>query len=192
MSWKSTAKYQRLMVKEFDLGPVADVWVVVDMQRRFHVTHSTPDRAVPEDGERHYLNSTVEYAASAAASAASFLLERGRSVGLLTWTDREQLVLPDRGARQLWKLLEILALVQACDAPPLRDLLLTHQSYFAGNHSLVVVTPDTSGSWRVGLEVAAGKVLPATAIYIDAISFDPRLPRLLPQVRERGGRFTSY
>ncbi|MDQ3856679.1 MAG: hypothetical protein M3281_09850 [Chloroflexota bacterium] len=77
-------------------------------------------------------------------------------------------------------------------AAALRDLLLTHQSYFAGNHSLVVVTPDTSGSWRVGLEVAAGKVLPATAIYIDAISFDPRLPRLLPQVRERGGRFTSY
>ena len=192
VSWKTTARHGKLMVKEFELDPVADVWLVLDLDQRRHVIQSTPDRTIAPEGERHYLNSSVEYAVTVAASVASQLLHNGRSVGLLTGSNGRQMILPDRGVRQTWKILEALAVAQLRDTDGLRELLLTHQSFFGGNQSVVVVTPDTSGSWRAGLEVSNGRTLPATAIYVDAVSFDPRLPRLLPQDRDRSGRFASF
>lgn len=192
VSWKATARQGKLMVKEFDLDPIADVWIVLDLNRKLHVEKPTADRAVRPDARRFYLNSSLEYAVTAAASVAASMLERGRSVGLITWSHERQILLPDRGSRQLWKILEILAVAQLDDTPSLRELLVTHQTFFAGNHTLVVITPDTSGSWRAGLDVAGGRSVPATAIYVDALSFDPRLPRRAPEHDERRGRLRTF
>ena len=192
MSWKATARQGQLMVKEFELDPVADVWIVLDLDRRLHVESASRDRTIPADPSRHYLNSTVEYAVTCAASIASSMLERGRSVGLVTWSGDRQMVPPDQGARQLWKLLEVLAVAEPSATPPLREVLVAHQSFFAGNHSLLVITPDTSGSWLSALGTTARQAVPVTAVYIDALSFDPRLPRLLPVQDGRRIRFQSY
>lgn len=194
VSWKATARQGQLMVKEFELDPVADVWIVLDLEGRLHAATVTGDRRVPEDGARRYLNSSVEYAVTTAASIASSMLEKGRSVGLITWSAKQrQVVSPERGARQFGKILEVLAVADAGDAPPLQEVLIAHRSFFAGNHSLLVITPDTSGRWRAGLSVVAGRSTPVTAIYVDGISFDPRLPRILPLPEQRrGSKFRSY
>lgn len=192
VSWKTTARLQKLMVKEFDLDPIADVWIVLDLNRKLHVSQATSDRRVPSDAQRQYLNSTLEYSVTAAASVASVLLDRGRSVGLLTHSGERQVVLPDRGTRQLWKILELLADVEISDTPPLRELLVTHQAFFAGNHTLVVITPDTSGQWRLGLEVSGGRAVPVTAVYVDPLSFDPRLRRVQAEGDSRRGRLYAY
>ncbi len=189
VSWKATARQSKLMVKEFELDPVADVWIVLDLQRRLHALRATGDRAVPPDGDRLYLNSSLEYAVTTAASVSASMLEKGRTVGLIAWSDERQLIVPDRGSRQLWRILELLAVAEATNTPPLQEVLVAHQGYFTGNHSLLVITPDTSGAWRAGLNVASGRSLPVTAIYVDAPSFDPRMPRLLPTLDERRGRF---
>lgn len=192
VSWKATARQQKLMVKEFELDPVADVWMVLDLDRKLHVLAANADRRQPPDPQRMYLNSTLEYAVTAAASVASTLLEKGRSVGLITWSGGGQVLPPDRGSRQLWKLLEVLAVAQPTETPPLREVLLAHQSEYAGNIALVVVSPNLSGDWRASLEIRTGRTVPATAIYVDALSFDPRLPRLLPIPGQPGSRFYSY
>lgn len=192
VSWKATARHQKMMVKEFELDPVADVWIVLDLHRRLHVEEAARDRRVSEDPERPYLNSTVEYAVTAAASVASALLDRGRSVGIIAGSHGHLVVPPDRGARQLWKILEILAVVQPDEPQPLRDVLAAYQTFFAGNHSLLVLTPDTSGAWRSSLEVARGRTLPVTAVYIDALSFDSRMPRLFPLQAASRSRMVVY
>ncbi len=192
VSWKATARNQKLMVKEFELDPVADVWIVLDLDHRLHTERAALDRELPADPERQYLNSTVEYAVATAASVASWMLEKDRSVGLIAWGQEKQIVPPDRGARQLWKILELLAVVEPAHAPPLREVLLSYQSFFAGNHSLFIITPDTSGSWHPALDLTGGRTLPVTAMYIDALSFDNRMPRLLPQQDHRRARFYSY
>jgi uncharacterized protein (DUF58 family) len=192
VSWKATARHQKLMVKEFELDPVADVWIVLDLDRRLHTERASADRELPPDPERQYLNSTVEYAVTAAASVASWMLDKDRSVGLIAWGQEKQIVPPDRGARQLWKILEVLAVVEPADAPPLREVLVSYHSFFSGNHSLFVITPDTSGAWHPALDLAGGRSLPVTAVHIDALSFDSRMPRLLPRQDHRRARFYSY
>ncbi|MBA2363130.1 MAG: DUF58 domain-containing protein [Chloroflexia bacterium] len=192
VSWKATARHQKMMVKEFELDPVADVWIILDLNRRLHTEEASRDRQVPADPERRYLNSSVEYAVTAAASVASSMLDRGRSVGLLAWSTEKLVVPPDRGARQLWKILEALAVVEPTQAPPLREVLVSYQSFFTGNHSLLLITPDTSGSWQAALDIAGGRSLPVTALYVDATSFDSRMPRLMPQQRQQRSRIHSY
>jgi uncharacterized protein (DUF58 family) len=192
VSWKATARHNQLMVKEFDLDPVADAWIVLDLDRRLHATSATPDRAFGPDPAHRYLNSTVEYAVTCAASIASSLLERGRSVGLLTWSGHGQVIPPEQGPEQLWRILEALAVAEPNNTPPLREVLATHQAHFAGNHSLVVITPDTSGAWEAGLGAGRGRAVPVTPVYIQALSFDPRLPRLLPQNRHLPRTLPAY
>lgn len=191
VSWKATARQQKLMVKEFELDPVADVWIILDLNRRLHTEVASRDRQVPDDPERRYLNSSVEYSVTAAASVAASMLDRGRSVGLLAWSTEKLVVPPDRGARQLWKILEALAVVEPSQAPPLQEVLVSYQSFFTGNHSLLVITPDTSGGWQAALDIAGGRSLPVTALYVDATSFDSRMPRLLPQQRYQRSRIYS-
>ncbi len=191
VSWKATARQQKLMVKEFELDPVADVWIILDLNRRLHTEVASRDRQVPDDPERRYLNSSVEYSVTAAASVAASMLDRGRSVGLLAWSTEKLVVPPDRGARQLWKILEALAVVEPSQAPPLQEVLVSYQSFFTGNHSLLVITPDTSGGWQATLDIAGGRSLPVTALYVDATSFDSRMPRLLPQQRYQRSRIYS-
>jgi uncharacterized protein (DUF58 family) len=191
VSWKATARQQKLMVKEFELDPVADVWIILDLNRRLHTTVASRDRQVTDDPERRYLNSSVEYSVTVAASVAASMLDRGRSVGLLAWSTEKLVVPPDRGSRQLWKILEALAVVEPTQAPPLQEVLVSYQSFFTGNHSLLVITPDTSGGWQAALDIAGGRSLPVTALYVDATSFDSRMPRLLPQQRYQRTRAYS-
>lgn len=191
--WKATARHQKLMVKEFDFDPAADVWLVLDLDRKFHIVEAQPDCAVPPPAGAYYMNSTVEYAVTVAASIGAAMLGRGRSVGLLiNSTAATQAIPPDRGSRQLWKMLEQLAVAAPSGSRPLQEALTSHQSFFLGNQALLVVTPDTSGRWMAALESASGRRMPVTAVMIDSTSFDRRALRPLPLSSDVRGDFVSY
>ncbi|MDP9352681.1 MAG: DUF58 domain-containing protein [Chloroflexota bacterium] len=192
VSWRATARHQKLMVKEFELDPVADVWIVLDLDGRLHSDGGSRDRQVPPDPARPYLNSSVEYAVTIAASVAASMLDKGRSVGLITSSREAGVTAPDRGARQLWKILEVLAVVEAGRTSALQETLLSYQSFFTGNHALLVITPDVSGGWRRALDSAGGRTKPVTAIFIDALTFDSRMPRLLPSRDSSRSRLYSF
>src|SRR5439155_21655556 len=92
--WATTPQLRYLMVKEFELDPFSDVWVILDLDRQAH-HGSGPD-------------STEEYSVTVAASLARHFLMQNRSVGLLA---QKEVLPPDRGIRQLTKVLELLAVV---------------------------------------------------------------------------------
>jgi uncharacterized protein (DUF58 family) len=85
--WRSTARLSQLMVKEFELDPTAEVYLVLDMQERVQQILA-PTRAGRGDrplNEQRIAESTEEYGVQTAASIARHLLEQNRMLGLISW-----------------------------------------------------------------------------------------------------------
>jgi len=152
--WPTTARTSRLMVREFELDPTADVWIVLDLNADVHAGTG--------------LESTEEYAVTAAASLARHLLDQGRAVGLVSQTA----TLPaDRGPRQVERILEVLALVRGSSPLPLSALLAAETSRFARSSTLIIVTPSTAESWARFCQALGGRGVRTTAVLIEAATF---------------------
>lgn len=155
--WPSTAKWQKLMVKEFELDPFSDMWILLDMEAKHH--HGLGDE------------SSEEYAVKAAASLANRFLQQNRSVGLAVYGPHRQLVTPDRGTRQIWKLLEELAITKASGRLALAELMTAEATRFGRNTTLVLITPSTSEDWIGALREVTRTGTRAVAVVVDAASF---------------------
>jgi uncharacterized protein (DUF58 family) len=152
--WPTTARTSRLMVREFELDPTADIWIVLDLNADAHAGSG--------------LESTEEYAVTATASLARHLLDQGRAVGLVSQTA----TLPaDRGPRQAERILEVLALVRAGSTLTLSALLSAETSRFARSSTLIVVTPSTAEGWARFCQALKGRGVRTTAVLIEASTF---------------------
>ncbi len=172
ISWTTSARLGRLMVKEFDLDPTADLWIVLDMERLHHrvatVTEG-PERvaraAVP------WLDSTEEYAVAIAASLARRALDDGRSVGLVASANRTTVINPDRSERQVRRVLEHLATVHADGVRPLHEVLTGESFRFRRQSALVVVTPSPNEGWTHVLAGISSRRVPCGAIAVEGSTF---------------------
>lgn len=158
--WRSTARLGRLIVKEVEHEPTADVWLALDL-----------DAAVQAGAG---LASTEEYAVTTAASIARRFLEAGRAVGLAISADRHLLLQPDRGERQLERVLEELALVRAEGTVPFADLLRSDAMRPDRNAALVAVTPSLDPAWPEALQLATQRGARAVAVLIEPSTFGGR------------------
>jgi uncharacterized protein (DUF58 family) len=173
--WPTTARTNKLMVREFELDPTADVWIVLDL--------STDDHAGTG------LESTEEYAVTVAASLARHLLDQGRAVGLVSQTA----TLPaDRGPRQAERILEVLALVKATSTLALSALLSAETSRFARSSTLIVITPSTAESWARFCQALAGRGVHTTAVLIEAATFGHAPSTLLLVSSLAAAHITTY
>jgi uncharacterized protein (DUF58 family) len=127
------------MVKDLEIEPTGDIWLVVDLNRAVH-TGEGP-------------TGTLEYSIIAAASLAAELLAASerRAVGLLAVAAgsnsdaRTVLVVPQAGQAQLWQILAALAPVQPAGVA-LGELLATSRQTLGRRGSLVVITPDIAAA----------------------------------------------
>jgi len=145
ISWASTARTGQLMVKEFELDPTADVWLLLDMDGRAHVQGAVQGAGGESDDPlaRLLLNSTEEYGVTIAASLARHFLNQNRTVGLMATGQHKEVIPTDRGARQLMKILEALAVIRAEGQQPLPELLVSQATQFGRHSTLIVVTAST-------------------------------------------------
>ncbi|MFN8533218.1 MAG: DUF58 domain-containing protein [Dehalococcoidia bacterium] len=155
--WASTARTGRIMVKEFELDPSSEVWLVIDMQRDVQV------------GEGD--NSTEETAITIAASIGRRLVETNRSVGVIAYGETHEVVHTDRGDRQLQKLLETLALVHASGRVSLAEVIAAESTRFGRNTTLVVITPSTDEGWVQSLQHQTHRGVRAIAIVLEPVTF---------------------
>lgn len=172
--WPSTARQQRLIVKEFELDPTADLWLVLDMQRRVHQSitdRSKSDR--PPEREVRSPESTEEYLVAAAASLANyFVLRQRRNTGLVAYGQYREVIPPEREPRQFYHILESLAVLRAHGRTPLAQVLAAEANRFGLQTSLVILTPSTDAEWvRTGLRDLLYSGIYATVILIDGASF---------------------
>jgi uncharacterized protein (DUF58 family) len=175
--WLSTARRGRLIVKEFELDPMADVWIFLDEEAS--VQASLPEKESDfagkdlwgRTGKVQLPPSTEEYGICAAASLVRDYLRRGRSVGFVCAGQHQTLISPDRGGRQLGKILEALALTRAEGKMPLRTLIETQVKHMVRGSTVVLITPASSNEVALIIDFLMQRGLKPIAVLLDATSF---------------------
>jgi uncharacterized protein (DUF58 family) len=121
--------------------------------------------------EQRIAESTEEYGVQAAASIARHLLEQNRMLGLVSWGQHREVIPAERESRQLFKILEALAVLRAHGAQPLAEVLAAEATRFGRNCTLVIVTPSLDERWVVSLQHLLLRGVRAVVLLIDAQSF---------------------
>lgn len=155
--WLSTARRDELIVKEFDLEPSGNLWIVLDLE------------AAVQAGEGD--ESTEEYGVSMAASLAFKLLEQNKSVGLVAYGERQVVVPPDRGRRQLGHILQELAIAKATGDYPVSEVITQVGSNFGRGMTIAIITPSTDPAWMAAMLSMTRRGLAPAAVIVDAESF---------------------
>lgn len=176
--WPSTARKGRLLVKEFELDPMSDVWIFLDMAQAVHYgeRHLDPSQIVEQAGGRRppkfgLPNSTEEYCVSIAASIATYFLRNDQALGMVAAGQTWEVVQADRGERQVLKILETLSVLRAEGRFPLHELLYRETTGLARGSTVIVVTPSINVRWaRVARHLAASG-LRVVAVLVDPESF---------------------
>jgi uncharacterized protein (DUF58 family) len=182
--WRSTARTERLIVKEFELDPMADFWLFLDMERQVQAGSPAgppPDITIPpllrvlrEGPTRFELPpNTEEYGIAITASLAKHFLERNRSVGLVTYAraKKREFLQTDRGERQLARLLEILAVTHAEGLVSMAQVLITETLQLPRDTTVVVVTSSTSPDWVAAVRHIATRGVRPIAVVMDPTTF---------------------
>ncbi len=126
--WKSSAKLNRLMVKEFETEVQTDLMILLDLNRDAHVGRG-------QDG-------TEEAAVTVAASIARYLLDFDNGIGFSAVGQTEYTILGGTGDRHLWRILEALALCRAEGRMPLGELLAVQESRLSRRMGVIAITPS--------------------------------------------------
>lgn len=160
--WRSSAHFNKLMVKEFDLDPAVDAWIFLDLH----------DKVQAGEGEQ----STEEYSVTIAATIASYLLRQDLSVGMIVNTDKREMLSLDRGDRQIERVLELLAVVTAGPGPDLKEALALDTMHFGRNTVAIIITPSNSRDWHEGIKHLQRRGVQVAVVGINAASFDDSPP----------------
>ena len=160
--WRSSAHYNKLMVKEFDLDPAVDAWIFLDLH----------DKVQAGEGEQ----STEEYGVTVAATVATYLLRQDLSLGMIVNGERREFLSVDRGERQMERMLELLAVVTAGPGPELREALALDAIHLGRNTVAIVITPSASRDWHESLRHLQRRGVQVAVVGLDAASFENQPP----------------
>lgn len=175
--WRSTARRDRLIVKEFELDPLADIWIVPDMSIVGQVmgrNKLSPNKSLPmwmRLEEFKLPDSTEEYIVTIAASLAQHFLRGDRSVGMLGYGQSNEIVQPDRGERQINRILETLSVLRAQGEIPIGDVLHAESHLFPRGTTVIVVTATTDEKWAASARQLARRGLRVVTVLVDPATF---------------------
>jgi uncharacterized protein (DUF58 family) len=177
--WMSTARRDRLMVKEFELDPLAEVWIFVDAARavQSELPYSPPSPTA--DASWRFSTGTIlppsteEYAVSIAASLGRYFLRRGRAVGLVSCDALQvpNVLPPDRGGRQLGKILEAMALLRADGEVSISGLVMAQTRHLPRGSAVILITPSTGEDVASATDYLLRLGLRPVVVLLDAASF---------------------
>ncbi|MFZ4663856.1 MAG: DUF58 domain-containing protein [Caldilineaceae bacterium] len=185
--WPTTARSRRFMVKEFELDPTADVWLYLDLnssaESALPWTPAPPEQglfALRDHKRRDKLfelpPNTTEYAVTVVASLARYFVMRNRAIGLSSWGAYREYIQSDRGERQLNKILESLAVVEADGSLPFSHLISTDGIRLNRNDTLIAVSADPNREWAVALQQIQRRGVNSVAVVVDGTTFGGKPP----------------
>ena len=173
--WPSTVRKDRLIVKEFELDPKADIWIFLDASARAQAgSADIPDmepRALSAPRKFRLPPSTEEYAVASAASLALHLLQQDRAVGLAAYGKARQVIQPDRGERQLYRLLESLAVIEASGWLALEELVKIEGQQVPRGASVILITPSVGPGVLLCARQLHRRGLVPVLVLLDAVTF---------------------
>jgi uncharacterized protein (DUF58 family) len=175
--WVSTARRGRLIVKEFELDPLAEVWVFIDANQGIHF--SKPYKKPEYDPQEFWRKqskyelppASEEYVVSITASLARYYLQRGRAVGMVAFGQMLQVLPADRGGRQLGKVLESLALLRAEGHLPLQGLVEAQARNLPRGSTAILVTTSAAHNVFQTADILLRRGLRPVVVILDATTF---------------------
>lgn len=175
--WLSTARRNSLIVKEFELDPLADVWIFVDADHSVQYseeqteTEFEPQEVWRKRFEFHLPPATLEYSVTTASSLARYYLANRRAVGLVSAGPILRVIPADRGGRQLGKILESLALIQPEGKMQLQALVEVQARHFPRGSTVVLITPNPSDQIYKTADLLMRRGLRPVLVLINGASF---------------------
>lgn len=169
--WKTTARRGKLYVKEFELDPLSDVWVFVDFDRSAYAAALGAGDAVQAGGAWQLPSNTEEYCVTCAASISEYYIDKGRALGMVAYTPFREVVQPDRGDRQLSRILEVLALARSETNMTLGQMLTVDADLIGRGNTLILVTASVDRKWLGAAAELKRRGLHVVAVMIDPTSF---------------------
>jgi uncharacterized protein (DUF58 family) len=173
--WKSTARRNKLIVKEFELDPQVDIWLFVDFSAQSLVEARNVERlgqigtVIPNNGA--IPQSTEEYGVVIGASLANYFTEQERTLGFMAFVPHREVYYPERGNRQLTRILETLAIARSFAQNSVHEMLATEAHSFTRGTTLVVITASLDTRWLVEAQKLAQRGVKPVCIYIEPASF---------------------
>lgn len=173
--WRSSARKNRLIVKEFEIDPLVDIWVFADFStaslvdapgiQRINQTGPVIPRApgIPP--------STEEYIVVTAASLAQHFINLERAVGFAAYTPNREIHQPERGNRQMTHIFETLAVARCASPYNLGQMLTLETPYFTRGTTLIIVTASLDPTWIVEAQTLTRRGIRPMCILIDPHSF---------------------
>lgn len=154
--WKQSARRDQLHVRLFDSTPSSDWWIFLDMDQQ----------AQAGEGE----GSTEEHSVILAASLADRGLDLNRSVGLVSGGQPTIWLPPANGTSRRWEILRALARLHPAQTT-LAELLERARPLIRRRASLLVITPNASGTWLEALLGFVDRGYQPTVFLLDPESF---------------------
>lgn len=140
ISWTMSARTGRLMVKEFESDPAADVWIVLDTAMPARQAGSAETTASESPDPIAYLDSSFEVGVSLATSMVRRSLDAGRAVGILAGLEHPLILPPERSDRQYLRILEWLAVIGSRPRSDLLELMLANHGTFRRDAGIILIT----------------------------------------------------
>jgi uncharacterized protein (DUF58 family) len=173
--WRSTARRDKLMVKEFDIDPLVDIWLFVD----FSAGSLVEDPSLQRTGPNQVIvptgsgipPSTEEYNVVIAASLARYFIELERALGFAAYTPVREIHQPERGNRQMSRILQTLAVSRSLAQLSLGEMLTLETPYFTRGTTLVIVTSSLDKRWVEEAQILARRGIRPMCILTDPQSF---------------------
>ncbi len=183
--WPLSLRQNRLMVKEFEEDPQAEVWLFLDAQQDVHFEKSEGTAEQQAEallfkvdallfGRRPQFRlppSTLEYAVSITASLAHYFIQQRRAVGLATSGKADALISAERSERQESKILETLAFVEAKAQHSLASLVAAQARHLPQGSSTILITPSVSADLLLAVEDLLRRKLRPVVVLLIADTF---------------------
>lgn len=146
--WPTTARKDRLMVKEFEQDPQADVWIFLDSQRDIYPVRSRQLDIPKVDQFWLWKRQRIftlppdayEYAISITASVARYFIRGGQSLGFVSVGQQMIVQSAERGERQLGKILETLAFLKPDGRLSLPAVIESQMTHLPRGSTVILIT----------------------------------------------------
>lgn len=193
--WPTTARTGRVMVKEFEQDPQAEVWLFLDASAGVHTQkqYETADSEIRDllFARRPKFTlppATLEYGISIAASLVHYFIAQRRAVGLVTEGRVYTVIQAERSERQESKLLETMAFVDARGSLSIAALVAAHANQLPQGSSAILITPTIWPELLAAVDDLQHRNLRPIVILLMADTFGgrPGGEKLLRALAERG------
>ena len=158
--WKSSLRTGSLKVKTFELDPASHLWVILDLSSQDHMGSGD--------------DASIETAVTVAASVVRLFINQNRSVGLMMFGDRLDVIEPDRGSQHFGRILESLAVAQPVGTVPVASILYQQSRRWGRHTTVIVITASTDPRWQGAIRTLTQRGVKAAVALLDLDSWGGR------------------